>query len=104
MEEKMYATEKSATAQLPRTVWIVLTCDPHSPAPENVGPLILPFPPIGFGMPIFGDKELAESFVASPSFDIPGVLKEMPLKYIVRGARTPSPSSASTATRGNIST
>ena len=38
---------------------------------------------------MFGDRKLAEAFLASPNFDAPGLIKEITLEHFIRAGEYP---------------
>lgn len=84
------ATMPSPTAELPKELWIVLAAYEYpAPVGNKVGPFLVPFDGLGFGMPVFGDRGLAEKFIADPKFDIPTVLKQVAWEHIIRAGENP---------------
>jgi hypothetical protein len=50
---------------------------------------IVPLPPVGFGMPVFSDKDLIEAFLASPNVDVPCKVHEITLEHFIRAGEYP---------------
>lgn len=78
------------TVKLPNELWIVVA-QHHYPAPvgDMVAPFMIPFDGLGFGMPVFGDKKLAEKFVCDPKFDLPCALKQIAWEHVIRVGENP---------------
>ena len=79
------ATEPT-TAELPERLYSIIH---HHPKYGRTVPLVIPFPPIGFGLPVFGEREGVEEFVASPNFDIAYNIKEISLEQFIEAGEYP---------------
>jgi hypothetical protein len=78
---------QALTAELPQTVFMVWVKYP--PPVDRLAPLTIPLPPVGFGMPVFGDRKIAEEFCGSPNVDVPHIIKEAALEQFVRLGENP---------------
>lgn len=85
-KEENVPTETVATAQLPEKLFILVT---HYEQLDLSGPLFIPFGDVGFGCPVFGEKGLAEAFLASPNFDKPAIIKEITLENFIAAGEYP---------------
>ena len=77
---------QAPTVELPEKLYIVTH---HHPMFEATVPLMVPFPPLGFGMPVFSEADLLDGFLASPNVDVPCKAKEITLEHLIRGGEYP---------------
>jgi hypothetical protein len=79
-------TETAETIELPEKLFILLI---YYEALKLVGPLFIPFGDVGFGCPVFGERELAEEFLASDNFDAPARIHEITLENFIAAGEYP---------------
>ena len=79
-------TAAAETIELPEKLFILLT---YYPELEQAGPLFIPFGDVGFGCPVFGERERAEEFIGSEWVDRTALIKEITLEAFIKAGEYP---------------
>ncbi len=80
-------TETTAPVLTLETPFYVITH--YHPEAAMVAPVLLPLEGIGFGLPVFTERDLAEEFVASPNVDVPVAIEKVSLEHLIRTGEGP---------------
>ena len=79
-------TQPVETIELPEKLFILVT---YYPELKQAGPLFIPFGDVVVGCPVFGERELAEEFMAPEWFDQTALIKEITLESFIKAGEYP---------------